>query len=529
LSYYAYVNYKRGDGFRPNSEYESINIFSHLGYEFSEQTQITGEVTYMNYLAQQAGGLTDDMFEDDPFQSNRSRNWFEVDWLLYNLKLKHDFSNQSHFSFNFFGLQAKRSALGFRTNRVSQIDANQERDLIVGDFSNFGFEARQLNEYEIFDKAATSLLGVKFYKSNNQEQQGPGSDESGPDFRFRNTEFPAYPNQSEFDLPNTNLAVFGENIFYLNEQFSVTPGFRFEYIKTESDGVFRRINTDAAGNVIADQTIPDQREFERSFVLLGLGLSYKPSDKFEIYANLSENYRSVTFSDINISNPAFAVDPNITDEEGFTADMGLRGNYNNFLSYDLSAFALSYQGRIGFVQKRLSDNRVISERGNVGDALIYGLESLIDFNLKKLLKLNSAYSVNVFANTSVINSEYTSSQQPGIEGNTVEFVPDLNFKTGIRLAYKNLATSLQYTYLSRQFTDASNSVESSLSGVIGELPQYNVLDASLSYRFKNFKLETGVNNLLDEIYFTRRATGYPGPGIIPSPPQNWYVTLEIKF
>ena len=41
--------------------------------------------------------------------------------------------------------------------------------------------------------------------------------------------------------------------------------------------------------------------------------------------------------------------------------------------------------------------------------------------------------------------------------------------------------------------------------------------------------EIGVNNLLNEIYFTRRATGYPGPGIIPSPNRNFYLTTQIKF
>ena len=43
------------------------------------------------------------------------------------------------------------------------------------------------------------------------------------------------------------------------------------------------------------------------------------------------------------------------------------------------------------------------------------------------------------------------------------------------------------------------------------------------------KLETGINNVLDKVYFTRRATGYPGPGIIPSISRNWYVTLQFKF
>jgi Fe(3+) dicitrate transport protein len=83
--------------------------------------------------------------------------------------------------------------------------------------------------------------------------------------------------------------------------------------------------------------------------------------------------------------------------------------------------------------------------------------------------------------------------------------------------------------MSEQFTDASNSVKSNLSGVIGIIPSYDVLDFAFSYKYENFKIESGINNLLDTSYFTRRATGYPGPGIIPSPPRNWYVTLEFKF
>ena len=107
--------------------------------------------------------------------------------------------------------------------------------------------------------------------------------------------------------------------------------------------------------------------------------------------------------------------------------------------------------------------------------------------------------------------------------------PDINLKTGLRFGYKNLQASVQYSYLGEQFTDATNSQDANLSGVIGAIPQYDILDVSLSYSYKRFKLETGINNLLDETYFTRRATGYPGPGIIPSAPRNWYATLQIKL
>ena len=529
LSYYSYINYKKGNGFRPNSEFESKNIFSHFEYAFSSKTNVEVEVTYLTYLAQQAGGLNDTMFNNDPYQSVRSRNWFQVDWLLYNTKLTHKFSDKTTFTFNFFGLNASRNAIGFRTNRVDQIDSFEERDLIKGKFRNFGFEPRILHSYNFLGKKAKILLGAKFYKANNSSQQGPGSNGSSADFDFETEEYIDYQSQSSYDYPNLNTALFGEQIIYLKDNLSITPGFRLEYIKTESDGYYKNINLDAAGNLLLNETISSAETRKRSFVLFGLGASYKPTKYLEIYNNISQNYRSVTFTDISIVNPAFVINPNITDEKGYNLDFGIRGIYNKTILYDVSVFGLFYNNRIGFVQKVFQDGNVKSERGNVGNATIYGIESLVDFNLIKLFDIDYDYDASFFVNTSLIDSKYNSSEINGITGKKVEFVPRVNLKTGFKFSFKDFASSIQYTYLSEQFTDASNSVDSNLSGVIGLLPSYDVLDLSFSYKYRKFKIETGINNIFNTAYFTRRATGYPGPGIITSPPRNSYVTIEFKF
>jgi Fe(3+) dicitrate transport protein len=128
-----------------------------------------------------------------------------------------------------------------------------------------------------------------------------------------------------------------------------------------------------------------------------------------------------------------------------------------------------------------------------------------------------------------MSSEYIKSDIPGVDGKKVEFVPELNFKTGIKFGYRNLTTYIQYSYLSEQFSDSSNAISPNLSGVIGMIPKYDVMDFSIAYKLKSIKLEAGINNLLNNYYFTRRATGYPGPGIIPSAPQNSYLTLQFNF
>ena len=529
LNYYGYINYKKGDGFRINSNFESVNTFQFLEYNFNDSTSLSSEITYLNYLAQQAGGLSDQMFKEDPYQSNRFRNWFEVNWLLYNIKYKKEFSEKTNFTFSFFGLEAKRNSLGFRTNRVSQVDSGQERDLIKGDFSNFGFESRLLTRYKAFKNKSYFLIGLKYYNSNSSSIQGPGSNGSDANFNFQNSLYPNYNNQSDYTYPNKNIALFGENIFYLTENFSITPGFRYENIETKSDGFYRKINLDGAGNVIFNEKYDELDVKKRNFLLLGLGISYKPSRNIEMYTNISENYRSVTFADISIINPAYAVNPDIDDEKGYTFDLGFRGNINRKISYDTNIFLLLYEDRIGFIQKVFPDGNVKSERGNVGNARINGIESLFDFDLNEIFFKNNDIDINYFVNYSYIQSEYLESDEVGIEGNSVEFVPNHNLKTGLKFGYKNLSFNFQYSFISKQFTDSSNAIGGNLSGVIGEIPKYSIADISLSYKLKNLSFETGVNNLFNEKYFTRRATGYPGPGIIPSAPRNLYFTMQIKF
>lgn len=544
FSYYTYFNYKEGNGFRPNSNFNSRNFFGNFGYQIADKTKLTFEATFFNYLTKQPGGLTDAQFLEDPTFSNRDRNWFNVDWKLFSLRLDHQFSAKTDFSLNLFTLDATRNALGFRTNRVSQADdPNEPREFLQDNFQNWGGEARVLTRYQIKEMDAVLLLGTKYYQSENDQRQGPGNTSDAPDFEFASTTFPNYERQSEFVFPNLNWAMFGENIFNLSNKFSLTPGFRFEYIKTESEGSFRNIVLDLAGNPLLNEEIEENRTFERSFFLFGLGASYKWNPSMELYANFSQNYRSVTFNDIRVINPSFQVDENISDEDGFTADVGIRGSWGKALNYDVSAFGLYYNDRLGEVLRNetrvnaagdlVETGRIVRFRGNIGTAFMYGLESFADLSVKELLfPSNDKLRLNYFVNLALTNSEYLSSDENNVEGNKVEFIPNINLKTGLSFGHGNLLGSLQYTFLSEQFTDATNApqdVNDNQRGIEGAIPSYDIMDLSLSYTFKKLKLEAGVNNVLDNTYFTRRATGYPGPGIIPAEPRTFYTTLQIKI
>lgn len=528
LSYYTFLQYKKGNGWRPNSQFDNVNAFVDIDYKISEKTKIGIDFTHMDYLAQQPGGLSDGMFETDPRQSNRERNWFNVNWNMLALHFDHRFNEKNDFNLRVFSLSANRYSLGFRPNRVATIDDNSERDLIKGDFLNWGAEARYLKRYYLGKMLSVLLIGNRYYHGYNHSVQGSGSKGKDADFNFISDErFITH----DYEFPNRNSSLFLENIFYVNDKFSVTPGLRYEYIFTTADGFYGTISRDLAGNIINVTRTNERRTNERQFVLGGLGLSYKPDTKTDIYANLSQNYRSITFSDMRISNPSSVIDPNMKDEKGQSADMGIRSSQTTLYNFDLSAFYLNYNNRIGEVQFYDESNRVLRKRGNIGRALIMGVESYAEADfLKMMYPKNNDLSGVLFVNLAYIHSQYKESEIAGVAGKKVEFVPDYNLKTGFRISYKKWKGSYQLSHLSEQFTEATNARDGGLTGVVGVIPAYTVMDVSLSYDLrKYFRLEASVNNLANRMYFTRRATGYPGPGILPSDGRGFYLSVQFKI
>ncbi len=534
LSYYAYAHYKRGDGWRPNSAFESFNAYADLHYHINERHMVGIEFSHLQYLSQQPGGLTDDMFRRYPRQSNRSRNWFAVNWDLLDLEWDYQISSQTRLQTRAYGLIASRNAIGFRPNRPAQHDAGGERDLLKGTFQNLTLESRFLHRYSVGRKNFTLLTGVRAYKGYSTSKQGDVVNGSGADF-----EFPEESTllKSDYEFPNINYAWFAEHIFRINDKWNITPGVRVEHIETNADGVFhdldRHPNTQ---EIIGDSIVYEQKSLPRTFVIGGIGSSYKIKPGLEFYGNVSQNYRSVTFSDIQIVNPSFEIDPAIEDERGYSADLGIRGNLKNLVRFDGNLFFMHYGNRIGeYEAKKKYQNSgsnstyVIRRRANVGVADIYGLETFVEADiLSTLAPSEDHWGASIYSNLTLTKASYTRSTNHSVVGKRVEYVPQVNWKGGLQASYQRFKLTWQISHLSEQFTDATNARESDHSAVNGVVPAYTVMDLTIGWSWRWLTVEGSVNNLANSAYFTRRATGYPGPGIIPGEGRSFYLTVGYR-
>jgi Fe(3+) dicitrate transport protein len=474
----------------------------------------------MKYLAQQPGGLTDAQFAADPSQSSRARNWFKVDWNLININADYHINEYTRVNWRNYTLQGGREALGI-LDYINRPDNGGNRDLLADRYSNFGSELRFIHQYKLVqDHRSTFLIGGRLYNGLTLRKQGSASNGSDADFIFNGTE----ADKSDYSFPGINYAAFAENIFQLNKHWNITPGIRFEYINTKARGYYYKQNI-----FIANDKIEEERNNPRSFVLLGIGSSWKFDNGMEVYGNISQNYRSINFNDLRVVNANARVDPSLKDETGYNTDLGFRGNLKGWLYMDMSIFYLKYNDRIGSVFARDTNFMTYRLRTNVSDSRNRGLEVLLEGDiLKALTQSRSKYKLNLYTNLSLIDAKYVNTTNTAIAGKLVENVPPVLFRTGISAGTPRWNVTWQFSYQAKQYSDATNT-EITPTAIDGAIPAFSVMDLSLSYNWRKYAIYTGVNNLADTKYFTRRADGYPGPGILPADKRNFYVTLAAKL
>lgn len=524
FSYLAYFQHKQGDGWRENSGFNQQQAFARLTYHFTDRMRLSVEQTYMQYLAQQAGGLTDALFEQNARQSIRNRNWFSVTWAISALHYNWEINRSTTVDVKAFKVGAERLALG-NLEKISRVDDGKERQLIAGDFNNFGAEIRFLKRYPIGKKMMGILAtGGRYYKGETASKQGLASANSDPDFTFLN---PSNLEGSDYVFPSQNAAAFFENIWRINQRLAISAGVRYEFIHTAAEGSYRQqIFHPLTQELIFDSTYYEQKSNGRSILLGGLGFSWRFDQTTELYGNIAQNYRGINFSDIRIINPNQQVDPNITDERGYNADLGIRGERNNTL-FDFSGFFMYYNNKIGVINTKINDYEFVRLRTNVGRAYSTGVEIFMEH---RFIKTDSSTTFfTAFGNFSAVYAKYGRHDESALSQNWIELVPPLSGKLGLKLTAGKWTTSILSTYVHKHFSDGTNAV-SDPNAVAGIIPSYAVLDLGSTYQINRFiQLKGGINNATNNRYFTRRATSYPGPGIIPADGISFYFSIGLSF
>ena len=515
LSFLLALNQKSAKGWRENSSYKNLNSLVIVNWKINSHFENSFQYTHMTYQMKQAGGLTDLQFAENAQQSFRQRNWFDAQWNILANDFTYKIDNNFKLNAKIFYMFSHRYSVG-NLSAPNILDDQLDRDLQKDNYNNIGAEIRLIKSYKLFEKENTILAGFRIYNGKTKREQGFGDSLNDANFEFNN---PESLEGSAFDFVSINYAFFTENIFRVTPNFSITPGVRIENLFTDAKGYY----------TVESKKELENKKNDRIFPLFGITVSNKVNTSLEFYGGIAQSYNAVNFNDIRVVNKNIVVDSNLKDVSGYNSELGARGNFRNLLFYDVNLFYLNYQDRIGLESKVDNQFNAYQFRTNIADSRSYGFETLVELDLLKLAaKKSDLGKLFFFQAFSFTNATYINTKDIFVLNNTVEYAPKTIYRSGLEYKHKNIKSSIQIAYTSSQYTDAGNS-EASNTGINGIIPAYRVVDFTIEYSKKMWGLSFSCNNLLNQTYFTRRATGYPGPGILPSDPRSIFVGLEIKI
>ena len=523
LHYYAFFDHRNGDGYRENSKYFTNSGYATTTYFISPKLSLTAEVMHSHIRSQQPGGLTDDQLKENSKQSFRSRNWFDIKWTTPAFILNYSINETTRWNTKLFATVGDRNSVGFLQSITTKDSVNvltgqfNNRALQIDNYRNYGFESRVITDYDLGNLKNTLSLGIRLYKgSTHRRANGKGTTGNGYDM----TEAGKYV--SDINFNSQNAAAFFENIFRVNKKLLLIPGIRYEWLLGAANG---RNGYTASGGEIVLQNI----KRSRSFLLAAIGAEYHITKGTEVYASFSQAFRPIQFANLQAPPTTDIVDENLKDSKGYNIDLGYRGKVSNYLQFDVSFFYLQYNNRIGAVTITGSpSNRLIT---NVGNSTSKGVESFVEWNIVKTFKQNTAYDVSLFITYAFNNATYSSNfKDANTKGKKLENAPSHIFRSGISLGKKNILLTTQINYVGQTFSDGNNTVIPSANSSTGLIPAYIVADVTVTYKVKsNVTVKSGVNNIANTNYFTRRAGGYPGPGALPADGRTGFFSVGFKF
>lgn len=530
LHFNSYLQYRRSDGYRKNSKFENLQYHASLYYDISKNWETGIEITGSQYNAQQPGGLTDADFRNDIRQSFRSRNWMSLPWFIAAAKLNYKNDSVQTFTTQIFFMDGQRNSVGNTapaTAKDATIDGinfskrRLDRDL----YRNIGMESRYSRKFATGKIKHTLNAGIRAFAGTTKRwQNGIGTNGNNLDLSLTGNSY-----ARTLDFTSFNAAIYAEYQIQLSEKFAFNAGVRNEHITT---GIGGKWGVSSSGEDIILQS----KSYSENFIVPGAGFEFKQSAKLKIYGNATSFYRPVLFSDLTPAATSDSINPNLASAKGFNYDLGVKGMINEYLNYDVSLFYVDYRNRVGGITIQNAAGQNILYRTNLGNSFAQGIELFLESDIVKIISSNRDFSFMPFLSMTFMEARYKDfsftqgGEMKNYRGNRLENAPSFICRTGFSFNYGRINAGFNFSYVEQTFSDALNTANPSANAQTGMIPSYRLYDVTAGFNiYKNWSVNAGINNLTDEKYFTRRAGGYPGPGIIPAEGRTFFVSSRVVF
>ena len=500
FGYILNYDHRSGDAFRTrNSDFELNGVDLSLVFDIAERQRLTASIEYYESDHGEPGGLTLANYRANREQNLLNHDRVRLDRVFgsigYELGDENAKWNTRVWASDVVRYSKRQTGQGFGTVTGNQLDINQHT------YYTLGLDSRMLLNYDLGENKNTFTLGMTAINVRSPifTERTNANDlfsDRGPNLRY------------DAERESNIAALFAENLFRLG-RFTITPSVRLEYNEQSMD---EEVNiSKPSANLIdesRDEVVP----------LGGLAVTYDVTDGTEIYANLSSAYKPPTYGDAFPAGGADTYSDNLEAGQVVNTELGYRGKPKEWATFDASIFHIDYDNRFG---------RVGINFQNVGRSVNQGVSLSGDVDFYDLYHGKSAFDVSWYVAYQYLDAEFKDGL-PAVVNRTPQYAPEHMLRTGLIVQQqKEWKVAAMLTYLADHFADDGNSANFAI-------PAYTVVDLTAEAKILSNSGDgtgtelwalCGINNLLDEEYFSR----VRGNGIDPAVGRNFYVGLRAEF
>jgi Fe(3+) dicitrate transport protein len=499
IGYYGYFNHRETDGFRSaNSDVALDAGYVKLALDATGPQRLF--VTVESYREEhgEPGGLTAAAFATGSRDATRLHDRFELSRDAVTFALERDLQRgqfTAHFwAFDYNRYSQRQRGGGFGTLPTGATAATNEIE--DQSFRNYGLDSRLRQEWGA-EAEHTFTVGAQLYHADSPRVDSRGASATATTGTV----------QRASDRQTTYAPVFAENLFRFGA-LSVTPGLRVENIRQQVKEQVNLAKTAAStplGKSEETVTVP----------LLGLGLAYDLAARTQLYANISESYRPVIFTQAVPTSGNSLVPDDLDASHAIQYELGFRSSATPGLVVDASAFLLDFDDQIGTLS-----SGSFSTTANTGRAQHQGVEAAISYDLFTLsASAPQDQKLEIYANALLLDASYVSGP---LDGKTPQYAPDYLVRSGLvyTAARGKAKVAFLGTSVGEAFGDDNNTAQR-------RLPAYLVWDLTAEVRLPGTPLTAlaGVNNVFDELYYNRVTNA----GIDPAAGRNYYIGFRAEF
>jgi len=217
------------------------------------------------------------------------------------------------------------------------------------------------------------------------------------DYNTTNRGRTSYYHEGEFtdtETTETRYALYGELKYQVNDRLSLTTNLRLDYDKYDYEANAHDYND--RSHAWEDEIKTADASFKN--ISYRVGAAYNVNADMTVYANLSSGFRNPTVDQLYAgdlkSSPRrqYANNLDIDTEKTLTFEVGVRGQLNELLSYEASAFITNTDDIISRAYGTYFSGPGETIYDNVGDARNQGVELTLKSDRTKPWSFNLSYT-----------------------------------------------------------------------------------------------------------------------------------------